>query len=155
MELHTIYQDNNIKIEILKSFHEYLEDMQIHWIDLSENAKDFLYGKVIKILNNEQKDWNIKEKLTSFHVPIIEGGRPIQFFAPFDVFNKAVELISYSIWGGEWNKEDLIEDIAYLSEADFTLKINFFEEQLFKVNGFLTYYKNGSLLILLFNLKED
>lgn len=155
MELYTIYQDNNIKIEILKSFHEYLDDMKIHWIDLSDNAKDFLYGQIIKILNEKEKEWHIKEKLTSSHVPIIEAGRPIQFLPPFNVFNRAVEIISYGIWGGKWCKEDLIEDIAYLSEDDFKIRVDFFEEPLFKVNGFLSYFKNGTLLIILFNLKED
>ena len=129
--------------------------MRIHWIELSDTAKDFLYGKIIKILNKNEKDWEIKEKLTSFHVPVIEAGRPIQFLPPFDVFNKAVETISYEIWGGEWEKEDLIEDITYLNEEDFKIRLDFFDVPLFKVNGFLSYYKNGTLLILLFNLKED
>ena len=155
MELHTIYQDNNIKIEILKSFHDYLDDMKIHWIDLSENAKDFLYGQILKILNEKEKNWSIREKLTSSHVPIIEAGRPIQFLPPFDVFNEAVEMISYEIWGGEWNKEDLIENVASLSDSDYEIRLNFFNEILFKVHGFLSYYRNGSLMIILFNLKED
>lgn len=155
MELHTIYQDDTIKIDILKSFHDYLDDYKVRWIELSDNAKDFLYGKIIKTLSREKPNWQIKEKLTSFNIPIVEPGRPIQFLPPFDVFNKAFEALSYSIWGGNWNREDLIEDISFLSGEDFEIHLNFFEEQIFKVNGFLSYYKDGTLLIILFNLKED
>lgn len=56
METYVIYQDEEIKIEILKPFHQYLEDTCPQWINLSYGAKDFLYGQVMKDLDIKKED---------------------------------------------------------------------------------------------------
>lgn len=156
MDLITIYQDSDIKIEIAKIFHDFLEDQQIKWISLSYSAKDFLYGQVLKILNIKSKEWIVKEKLTASQAPIIEPGRPIFFQPPFDVFNEAIATISNEMLNYNFNYSDTEQKIKKLSEnLEADIELHFFLTPIFKINGFLTYFKNGSLLIILFNLKED
>lgn len=56
MELYTIYEDTNIKIEILKILHDYFDRTTIKWIELSDTAKDFLYGEILAILKSKLKN---------------------------------------------------------------------------------------------------
>lgn len=156
MDLITIYQDNDIKIEVAKLFHDYLEDQQIKWISLNYAAKDFLYGQILKILDIKSKKWIVQEKLTASQASIIEAGRPIFFQPPFDVFNEAIGIISNDMLNYNFDYNDIEQKILSLSEGqDFEMEIHFFPTSIFKINGFLTYFKNGSLLIILFNLKEE
>ena len=155
MELYTIYEDTNIKIEILKILHDYFDRTTIKWIELSDTAKDFLYGEILAILKSKLKNQKIEEKLIASKAVIIESTYSIALTPPFDVFNKAVNLIELEL-EAQKSFEEITEDfseIKFDEKGDYTL--HFFQTPLFKINGFLSYYKNGTLLIILFNIKED
>lgn len=156
METYVIYQDEEIKIEILKPFHQYLEETCPQWINLSYGAKDFLYGQVMKDLDIKKRGWDCQERLSAANCPIIEFMKPIALTEPFNAFNRALTIISNWIGRLNFNCEEIKEQVqeSYADE-DYEIVCNFFPIRLFNINGYLAYYYNGTLLILLFSIKEE
>lgn len=155
MELYTIYEDTNIKIEILKILHDYLDRTTVKWVELSDAAKSILYGEVLEHLKPKFKEWKVEEKLTAARAVILESVYAITLSAPFDVFNRAVDFISLELVARKTIKEieEEFNEIDLVDEGEIV--VHFFDTAIFKVNGYLAYYKNGALLILLFSIKED
>ena len=156
METYVIYSDDRQKIEILKPLHDLLEDQRVKWLELNPVAKDYLYGMVLKTIDLKQRGWDTQERLTAGSVPIVEPGRPLALSSPFDIFNQALSIISYEMTRLQFNQEEVKLQIQELvQDQEYQLICEFFDLRLFKVDGFLAYYKNNTLLILLFSLKED
>lgn len=156
METFVIYEDKDTKIEILKPFHDLLEDQKVKWLELSYMAKDYLYGIVLDEVNLKARRWNCSERLSAGTIPIIEPGRPIALVSPFDVFNRALSIISYGMLQLEFNQEEVKAQIQEsIQDEDFDIICGFFKERLFKIDGYLVYHKNNTLLILLFSLQEE
>ena len=155
MELHTIYQDENIKIEILKILHDYLDRTTVKWIEFSNAAKSILYGEILQDLKPKFEHWDVKDELTPMKAIIINPIYSVSLSAPFNIFNKVLDFISLSIYSNKTQDEieKEFEEIKLVETGELILK--FFKEPIFKTNGYLAYYNEGILLILLFSIKEE
>ena len=110
----------------------------------------------MKDLDIKKRGWDCQERLSAANCPIIEFMKPIALSEPFNAFNRALTIISNWIGRLNFNCEEIKEQVqeSYADE-DYEIVCNFFPIRLFNINGYLAYYYNGTLLILLFSIKEE
>lgn len=155
MELYTIYEDANIKIEILKILHDYFDRTTVKWIEFSNAAKSILYGEILQDLKPKFEYWDVKDELTPMKAIVINPIYSVSLSTPFNIFNKVLDFISLAIYSNKTQSEieKEFEEVKLVEEGELILK--FFEEPIFKANGYLAYYNKEVLLILLFSIKEE
>ena len=151
MSNHLIYQDNDIKVEILGEFHNLLKKIGIPSNRLSEVQFNILLKCIFHLL--EEKNFPVKNKklISCSLVPIIQKGKIIEMSEMFSDFKFAFQVLSSE---GKWTPEikDFIDEHYAADKVIFDS--NFFEEPVYSVSGYFAMIKENNLLITLFTLDE-
>lgn len=152
MKNHLIYQDNDIKVEILGEFHKIVKRLFIQSNRLSEVQFNILMKCIFSLL--EKNDFPIKDKkvISCSLVPIIYKNKIIEMTEMFDDFNFAFQVL---INQGKMSEEaEEIINEHYAAE-DISFFTKFFKEPIYNVSGFFAMIKENNLLITLFTLDEN
>ena len=151
MSNHLIYQDNDIKVEILGEFHDFLKKIGIPSNRLSEVQFNILLKCIFHLL--EEKNFPVKNKkvISCSLVPKIQKGKIIEMSEMFSDFKFAFQVLSSE---GKWTPEikDFIDEHYAADKVVFDS--NFFEEPVYTVSGYFAMIKENNLLITLFTLDE-
>lgn len=153
----TIYQDNDIRVEIDRFCHEILNNNRPHFFKLKEEELEFVLKQVLfRIDLHDLKNHNITEdKKRQFigNIPIIVSGRPFGLMPPYDIFNTILFYLSLNS-----TLDGASQQIANDINVKFGPKGFFcciFPHSIFDVKGFLVYTQNEKEIILLFSFKDD
>ena len=151
MSNHLIYQDNDIKVEILGEFHNLLKKIGIPSNRLSEVQFNILLKCIFHLL--EEKNFPVKNKkvIACCLVPVIQQGKIIEMSEMFSDFKFAFQVLSSE---GKCTPEikDFIDEHYAADKVIFDS--NFFEEPVYTVSGYFAMIKENNLLITLFTLDE-
>ncbi len=152
MDLHTIYKDDNIKIEIFEPLHNFFCNKQVRYLELVRPAREIVCGEVYKDLI--KKKVICKNRLISSNVPILIEGRLCLLEEPFDVFDKILEFLS-CIDIDKNHLDDVAAEIESFSTETEHFYCKFFPTPLFRVHGYVAYKADDdNLIILLFHIKK-
>lgn len=154
MKNHLIYQDDDIKVEILGEFHyilkKLLSSMKIN--RLSETQFNILLKCILELLNKEHFSIQNKKVISCSQVPILTKGQYVEMAEMFSDFSFAFQTLSCE---GKATPEikDYINEHYAAENIDFFT--NFFETPAYNVSGFFAMIKENNLLITLFTLDEN
>lgn len=154
MKNHLIYQDNDIKVEILGEFHDILKKFlaPIKINSLSETQFNILLKYIFELLNKEHFSIQDKKVVSCSQVPILTKGRHIEMAETFSDFSFAFQVLSCKCKATPEIKDYINEHYAAENIEFFT---NFFETPAYNVSGFFAMIKENNLLITLFTLDEN
>lgn len=156
----TIYQDDNIKIQIDRLYHEILSANRPQFFKLNKDDLEFVLKRVffyldLKDLNNNNFQIPKEKKIRQFigNIPIIVSNRPFGLLPPYDSFNEILFYISInSTLDGIPN--EIATDIN-INFKDKGFYCHIFPHAIFDVKGFITYTTETNETILLFGFKDD
>ena len=154
MKNHLIYQDNDIKVEILGEFHDMLKKFlaPIKINRLSETQFNILLKCILELLNKEHFPIKGKKVISCSQVPILIEGQYVEMAEMFSDFSFAFQTLSYECKATPEIKDYINEHYAAENIDFFT---NFFETPAYNVSGFFAMIKENNILITLFTLDEN
>ena len=152
MDNHLIYQDNDIKVEILGEFHDLIKKIGIPSNRLSEVQFNILLKCIFNLLEERNFPIENKKVVSCSLVPIIQQGKIIEMSEMFSDFKFAFQVLSRE---GKWTPEikNFIDEHYAANKVIFDSY--FFEEPVYTVSGYFAMIKENNLLVTLFTLDEN
>jgi hypothetical protein len=150
MENYLIYQDENTQIEIDGRVHFWLNYMRVKMFYPNRTLRQVIFNTSIlpDIKKNISNMGQYKISMCS-NAPILQYGKEIGLSAPFDIFNNAINYLSYS--------EDIAaaeDEINSLVNSD-NIYCKIFKDKKQDIQGYLYGIKDELIYIIFFGYDDN
>lgn len=148
-----IYRDNEIKVEIDGSFHDFIQSFIIKTIKLNNPQYHSLIESALDILQTNNIKYRGCVVKVSSSAPIIEYNKRLSLIEPFTIFEATFDLLTLlEDWNNFYEIKNLI--IQYYEEKEIPFYIEKFKNPIYNIYGFMAAKYKNELLICFFSIDE-
>lgn len=161
MELITIYEDNEQKIEMLKFVADYLTELLNKEIRLTQLEAEQMLNESLYPLRKIQ-DLKGRKVITTNKIPILHRHKIFSLFPAYKELTEAVLLLSdaFDKTVGKLNDEQKLSiqnliQLYYKTQLGLDCVLIFFDDNIKKVSGFIGLFLEETIIIFPFFLNEE
>lgn len=152
----TIYEDKEIKVEVLKVFHDFFDSLKVKEIKLTKLQHQLLLKAAIQDILKKGINTKDCKLLCSSSVPIIEYWKPLTLVEDFTILEFAINLLCMTMGNEDIEREDLVKAMEeHYKAEEIPFLINFYFEPAYQVDGYIAAKNEDKILIVFFKLDEN